>query len=201
MIRPQENIENKPRVEGFLMQNIPVEIIFVFVASIASGYTADLIGCDMKYVLENNIWIKHLMGLFTLAFFIVLADEKSTESFWITIAQCMVLYLWFMMLIRTPLWITLFVLAILFSVYVLDIKMRREKDNVEKYDKYSIASYSLKWISLGITIIGYGIYFYNKKREFGEDFNIRDFALGRLYCDHDNETQPQKKNNKAYVFR
>ena len=188
------------------MNKFPAQILFVFVASIASGYTADLIGCDMKWVLENNLWVKHIMGLFTLVFFIVLADEKTTQRLYLTIAQCVLLYLWFMMLTRTPLWMTLFIMAILFTVYILDIKIEREEADKKKVSDYEKASLGLKWISMAMTVIGFAVYFVQKYREFGSDFNVKDFVLGTLQCAHDDSkgksAKPKsKRNNKAFVFR
>ena len=48
--------------------------IFIFFLIISANFLAELFPCRLQYILRNNMVIKHLFGLFSMIFFVVLSS-------------------------------------------------------------------------------------------------------------------------------
>ena len=52
-------------------------LLFILYLLIFVGYLEKLIGCHVEKFVSNNIYLKHLIGLFCLIFLVILVESKK----------------------------------------------------------------------------------------------------------------------------
>ena len=184
---------------------------FIFLLIISGNYLGSLFPCKIQYYFENNLLLKHILGYFTLVFFVLLTlpteyDEEGNEITKLeyledTLTKSFVLYLFFLILSKTPSYIWLFVFSITGLIYLLElkktdfIKKTTENDKTKNIDFIFTKVFGLTSISeisnfqnlaaiIGgvITILGFFIYMGEKKYEYKGKFNYLNFFLGQPTC-------------------
>ena len=116
--------------------------IFIFLLIISGNYLGNLFPCKVQEQFENNIYLKHFLGYFTLLFFVILTlpekydneGNKIPEFRYLNeiIRICLFLYAFFLVLSKTPHYIWIVVFIITSMVYLLELKKTDFiKDNVD----------------------------------------------------------------------
>lgn len=160
---------------------------------VGANYLGDIMGCRIRKLLNTNIFAKHIMGIFCLFFFVTLLlpleyeDEKGEivrEPLKITVGRTLFIYIIYLMIARTPIYVSLLIYLLLFTIYVLSLY---EKDYHKKYNK-DIRSYQeiIGVITSAILIVGFMFYGIKKyyKYEIIENtgFNMITFFFGKINC-------------------
>ena len=159
--------------------------IFIFI--IAANYVGDIFSCGVRNFMKEYMIFKHIIGLFIMIFFVGLIQDKLTIQE--RIAQSIVLYIWFIFIMRAPTIITITVIIIIAIIYIIDLyisdlktKLEENKEINEKnsiqIEQYTNVNNFLFIISFLMSIIGTSIYIYIIKRNLGKKFNIYRFLLG-----------------------
>ena len=164
--------------------------IFVLYLIISSNFLDSLFGCRIQRQLNENMILKHLLGLMTMFFFVTLVN-KSKTSLPLKLLVAFVGYLFFMMTTKmTPqIWI-LFVI-LLGLAYVLSIVKDSIMDGkIQEYIEY--AQLVLVISAIIVLFIGFVHYLGEKKIEYGEDFEFSKFFFGQPVCK--GETPPHNKS-------
>tara|TARA_B110000977_G_scaffold156107_1_gene198616 strand:+ start:1347 stop:1982 length:636 start_codon:yes stop_codon:yes gene_type:complete len=159
--------------------------IFLFI--IAANYVGDIFSCGVRNFMKEYMIFKHIIGIFIMIFFVGLIQDKLTIQD--RIYQSVILYLWFIFIMRAPTIITITTIIIICIIYIIDLyisdlktKLEENKEineeNNKLIDKYTNVNNFLFIISFFISIIGTSIYIYILKRNLGKNFNIYTFLLG-----------------------
>ena len=159
--------------------------IFLFI--IASNYVGDIYSCGIRTLLKKYMIIKHIFGFFIMLFFVGLVQEKLKINE--RIFQSVLLYLWFIFIMRSPTFITFITIIIialiyLIDLYVLDIKNKLDEneeineENNKLIEKYTTVNNVLFVISFFLSVIGTCFYIYFLKTNLGNEFNIIKFIFG-----------------------
>tara|TARA_B100001778_G_C18424934_1_gene555034 strand:- start:108 stop:743 length:636 start_codon:yes stop_codon:yes gene_type:complete len=159
--------------------------IFIFI--IAANYVGDIFSCGVRNFMKEYMIFKHIIGLFIMIFFVGLIQDKLTIQE--RIAQSIVLYIWFIFIMRAPTIITITVIIIIAIIYIIDLyisdlktKLEENKEINEKnsiqIEQYTNVNNFLFIISFLMSIIGTSIYIYIIKRNLGKKFNVYTFLLG-----------------------
>jgi hypothetical protein len=169
--------------------------IFLFLLIISGNYLGTLFPCRVQVALQENIFLRHFLGFFTLLFFVVLTLPNKPEfKMILTIATRV--YIFFILLSKTPVYIWLVVFALASITYLLEIyKDDKNKELVEDENSNILNDnkmlndknivYIQKTISIiGIilTISGFLIYMGEKKYEYKNKFSYITFLLGNSSC-------------------
>ena len=158
--------------------------IFIFLLIISGNYLGNLFPCQVQYQFENNMYLKHFLGFFTLLFFVILTlpekyDEegnKIPEFRYLgeIIKICGFLYIFFLILSKTPYYIWLIVFILTAIVYLLELKktdfVKENIDESEDSKKKETNLFGIKNIAqinniqnkltfLGLIISIFGFYF------------------------------------------
>jgi hypothetical protein len=161
--------------------------IFILYLLISGNFLANLLGCRTQEAFNNNMVLKHLLGFMTMYFFIVLVDTKSKWSDSPHTQLLFTLLFYFLFIITTRMdydWWIIFIIG-LSIVYILQVykdhdkTTQEQREQLQKYQKY------LTYTVFIIIIIGFLIYYGNKKAEYGKNFNILSFFLGKSKCSFD----------------
>ena len=171
--------------------------IFIFLLIISGNYLGNLFPCRVQSLLNNNILLRHFLGYFTLLFFVLLTlpnRDKDVGVFSQSLIELMsgslLVYLFFILLSKTPSHIWLIVFFISSMIYVLELhKNDYDKDETKERlylfktvkDITRVQSVLVK-ASILLTIIGFLVYMGEKKYEYKNKFNYITFVFGKSEC-------------------
>ena len=169
--------------------NISKLAIFIFI--IAGNYANDTFSCSLRKLINNNMLVKHILGIFIVLFFIGISQDE------ITIINKMLLsvflYVWYLIIMRSPLTITLFVVSIIIILYILqehinDLnKMLSDDSNMKEVDTlktqqsiefYTMVRNGLFISSVVLSTLGFISFVLINKQTFKSKFNIYKFLIG-----------------------
>ena len=162
-----------------------IKSLFIIFLIVSGNYLGDLIGCKMKYLLTENIYVKHLL-LFLLIFITIgLVNEEKDRHPMDIMKDMIFLYILYIIVTRTNIYFTIILLVSIFILYIIDeiekyeIKKSDTEDNKEKFIK--MKDYVTK-IIIFIIIFGFIYYLYDKRKEYKKNFNLFTFLLGKTNC-------------------
>jgi hypothetical protein len=185
--------------------------IFIFILIISGNFMA-LVPCKLQDELNNNMYVKHLFGLFTMIFFVTLAAPVKDKTISAVTFNSFLLYLLFILITKVHVKIFYVIAGLLGTTYIAvllkeadldkinanasatDVKnndtMEQSKENptdvilTNQLKIYdSVIFYSYTLILL-LTIIGVLAYMGEKKIEYKKNFKYVTFFLGKTVCKH-----------------
>lgn len=177
-----------------LLNNIPYEAFFAIYLIIASNYIGELFGCKFRKLLTENMYLKHVLAFITFGFLVILTgiDISKKDELIAGFIYTIVFYLWFVMSTKTHLYITIIIVLLFFTMYVISyrIKFLRNNEiykNKEELNKLIKINNYLLLVTLIITILGVLNYLYLKYLEYDKkkDFNLMKFIFGNNICRND----------------
>lgn len=180
------------KISGFLdigSSNISKLAIFIFI--IAGNYANDTFSCSLRKLINNNMLIKHILGIFIVLFFIGISQDEMTIINKVLLS--VFLYIWYLFIMRSPLTITLIVVSIIIILYIIqehinDLnKMLSDDSNMKEVDtlktQQSIAFYTMLRNGLFISSVflstfGFISFVLINKQIFKNKFNIYKLLIG-----------------------
>lgn len=160
-------------------------MLFAFWLLIAGAYMPELSGCQVKRFMQNNMLAKHFMGVLTVYFVIVLIDQSTQKnSIVVNIGWTLILYTWFLLTTRTPLYIMGVLLFICVVIHVLTLRLKQYEEQ-NRQDLVQITHKYIKYLGYAIcllTIIGFALYAREKHIEYGNKFSWISFIVGNTDC-------------------
>jgi len=186
--------------------------ILFFYLILLGNYTAELLGCKVQRLFDNNQFAKHVVGFISLYFFVFMNEDVTQDMnpgsvLLISVAM----YLWFVVSAKMDdmIWFTSLVLLFLIAVIEVfnkhvesKLKKKREKNkgsSLTGIDKFmrgngpkiqEIMTYTI----VGLTIIGLLVYIGMKKMEYKTNWSWYTFFLGVPECAM---TLGSKRENEA----
>lgn len=162
--------------------NAPFNSLFFIYLLISCNFLAQLFGCQLQKILNNNMIAKHIFGFLTMLFCIIYTDStiqkesKFLEGFFYAI----IFYLWFWSTTKTNIYFTIIIIFLFMVIYSLQLKKNSDED-IENKKNYSLAQLILAIISFILTIIGiiFDIYQQNKQNKW----SWNTFILGAPKCE------------------
>ena len=185
--------------------------IFIFILIISGNFLA-LVPCKLQDELNNNMYVKHLFGLFTMIFFVTLAAPVKDKTISAVTLNSFLLYLLFILITKVHVKIFYVIAVLLGSTYITvllkeadigtinanasatDVKnndtMEQSKENPKNVILNNqvkiydnIIFYSYIFILI-LTFIGVLAYMGEKKLEYKKNFKYVTFFLGKTVCKH-----------------
>jgi hypothetical protein len=159
--------------------------LFCLYLLVFCNFTPEVLGCRLQSLLRNNMLLKHFMTMFLLFALIVLVNPENADlNFTKNVLLAIFVYIWYIMTIRTPLPVTAVVLMILTAVYILNSTKHRaqKEDSPKEVERIRRIQNILTYIAFAISVIGFVMYFIEKKREYKTKFNYSTFMFGTKQC-------------------
>ena len=69
--------------------------IFIFILIVSANFLAEVFPCRIQHLLRNNMLVKHMFGLFTMIFFVVLSSNVSDKNIFKIAKTSFLLYILF----------------------------------------------------------------------------------------------------------
>jgi hypothetical protein len=167
--------------------------IFIFVLIVSANFLAELFPCRLQYVLRNNMVVKHIFGLFTMIFFVVLSSGIKDKNILNIVKNAVFLYIIFMLITKCQKNLFFIILLLLGITYITNIikqqeiesnktESTEEKANENVDSIYDDIIYILYIIIIIFIILGVLLYMGEKKIEYKKDFNYITFFIGQSSC-------------------
>ena len=175
--------------------------IFLFI--IAGNYVGDIYSCSLRHLFNKYMFLKHIMGILIMIFFVGLTDINL--SMYEKIYQSILLYLLFIFIMRTPMIITMVIILIIAIIYLLHLyldDLHKENENgldnglenngLENNDEqnknpaklqqdiqfYTNLIQYLVYLVIFLSVGGTLFYIIHLKYKLKNNFNILNFILG-----------------------
>ena len=184
--------------------------IFIFILIISGNFLA-LVPCKLQDELNNNMYVKHLFGLFTMIFFVTLAAPVKDKTISAVTLNSFLLYLLFILITKVHVKIFYVIAVLLGSTYITVLLKEadigtinanasvKNNDTMEQSNEQgkenpknvilnnqvkiydNIIFYSYIFILI-LTFIGVLAYMGEKKLEYKKNFKYVTFFLGKTVC-------------------
>ena len=165
------------------MEINPGFLIITLYIIISGNFMAPLLSCKLQTLLSDSMTMRHIIGLLTFIFFVGLANVKQA-SFTKVIGYSLALYAWFLATTRMDLrfWIPL--LIVFAALFLMETYKNTLDDSATDDEKANFENMKsiLVNISMIITLIGVLVYAGSKKIEYGKQFSISKFIVGKQVC-------------------
>jgi uncharacterized membrane protein len=185
--------------------------LFVFYLIVSGNFVGELFNCDLQKLLTQNYWVKHLLGIITLYFFVNMVAGDIPWNKLIIAGMTMAMYALFIVSNRTNPKFQLMTIVLLFVMYILqlvrnDYKAKKEaaENNEEKIDieeqdfKFVQAQWSLAIVIVVLIVIGFMAYAGKKRLEFGKNFSYAALFKGTVCRNKDAREYGLMESIKAF---
>jgi len=152
--------------------------LVLFILIIAANFVADIVSCDLRREFESNMVLKHITSLLLFYVFVV-NTENSTASPFDNIQRCLLLYILFIVMMRTTLYtLTINMSLIFLNYFIHNYKEYYYKPDSKEYKMWSNVQRGVIFVNIMITIVSITWRVYMLKSELKDNFNIVKFMLG-----------------------
>ena len=142
---------------------------------ISGNYLNHLLGCRIHQILDETLWLKHLLGFMTTYFLIILAVPPDRYGHQETLGFAAVIYVWFYLTTRmnATFWIPMITVATLAFFLHVFMSQRGIKDAVSKNAKMA---QRVAILAAGIlTLVGVVVHYGERKVAEGPRFRAWEF--------------------------
>ena len=150
--------------------------IFLFI--IAGNYAGDIYSCSLRKLFSKHMFLKHILGFFIMLLFIGLIQEEL--RFEQKITESAFLYIWFIVIMRAPMFIsliTIFLITIMYVLFLYSEDLKKDQRN-DKYNTILVINRFIFIASILISFIGTLVYTIYLKKILKNKFNYVDYFLG-----------------------
>lgn len=167
--------------------------ILLLILAITSNFLGNTLGCQLQYVMVNNMYVKHLFVL--LIIYISINVSSPDEHPMMLIGKSVFLWICYIIFVRQDINFvgisgTLFVLAYVCDTYVTYYRNQintmtqdQERTRLEGLtNKIVIARNVLFFAAILTALCGFCVYFAYQYREYGAKFDYSLFIFGKPVC-------------------
>lgn len=175
--------------------------LFLLFLTIGGNFLAPLFPCQVQELFTTSIYHKHILAFCTLFFAIVLASDM-VKDLTLLFRKTILLYLLFVFITKMDKNFFLLFLLILGSKYLLENQIDNlPKDTPEEtINKYKKINKILLYVLIIIGIVGFLIYFGEKKYEYGANFDFITFIFGKTICSGNKLKNTSYLNSLRHIF-
>ena len=191
LLETQSNISDTKLVSIDNLIIIKKGLLFFFII-LSGNYLGKLLACQTQRLFTNDMIAKHTIGLISLYFFVIITDDKMQKyNPLMTLLLTVIIYVYFLLMAKVETSYFIVIMLLLSLLVLLQIYKEylytKEDDKLENYEIhvkkliYKLQNIIL-FLSFFLTIFGALVYLGMKKEEYGKDFKLQTFLLGKPNC-------------------
>lgn len=161
--------------------DLDINPLFIFYVTLGGNFVAQLFPCQVQKLFTENIYYKHFLAFFILFFAIVLTSDKSEKISTTLFSKTLILYSLFILLTRMDKNFFIMFFITLCIKFIIINELSHTQNNQIK-DRYNKVNKALDYLLVFIGIIGFILYYGEKRYEYGKRFNFLTFLLGKPVC-------------------
>lgn len=155
----------------------------IFYLLIFGNYISDLLPKRLQAFMSSSIIARHLIGLFTLIFFVVLSERSLTSGkldITSVLGKSLIAYAVFMISSRSNLLLWGVGTILLLVYYVIDLyeKEHRYEEDRTTGESLNLALRILGPLILSCYVLGFVMYLSEKRNKLGGAFRLHKFIFG-----------------------
>jgi hypothetical protein len=172
--------------------------IFLFMIIILGSYIENMFPCGFQKLFNRNIYCKYILSFFMLFIAIIISNDKlsKNKNIFFLFGITGLLYLWFLFMTKMNVYFFISLIVVLFGLYAYieysDTNKLEEKDK----KTYDIIKLTLFILAIVITVVGFLLYYGEKKYEYKKMFSWNTFFFDSVVCNHN----PPKGTMKDYFL-
>ena len=156
---------------------------------ISGNYLGNLFGCRTQQLFRESMWLKHVLGLFTTYFLIVLSTPPDGYSAVETMGLAGTIYFWFFLTTKMHVKFCIPMILTTLAKYGIYVHKKqalpsdsKEAKKTEKAEQLTNVQKAMVLFAGIVTVLGVVAYFGEKRLEYGEDFDTLTFWTGVPEC-------------------
>jgi hypothetical protein len=165
--------------------NIDMKNLLILYLIISSNFLAQTFGCKTRYVATKNMYVKHILGFFTLLYFVnsVNTDKTMDEFlFFKNFFKTFLLYVVFILTTRMNNKVFVILMGLLLINFILSqyVNTLDTKHFAEKLQTYNTIGNVISKLAIVFLIIG--VLLYLKEHHMKGKFTFSSFFIGKTRC-------------------
>jgi hypothetical protein len=172
--------------------------IFLMMVAVSGNFIKEMFPCGFQKLFDKSVILKYILTFFILFISVILIKPSITKDrslifiFGITVF----IYIWFIFMTKMNVYFFLTLLFILFILYICIQYYNYKKLSDEDKKEYNIITTTIFVLAIVITVVGFLLYYGEKKYEYKKMFNWNDFFFKNLNCNFN----PPKGTMKDYFL-
>lgn len=150
------------------------------------GYNMLLLNCNMQKILNNNVYMQHLIAICGFFYLIVLSDSTNSAPIYIILLKTLCGYILFMLFIKGNLTLSFIVLLLLLIdqgiAYHIKYIVQLKENNKDKIVFYETIRTYILYITIALIVISFGFYAKHAYVDHEKDFDFLKLFIGTNSC-------------------
>lgn len=174
--------------------------LFLAYAIISGGYVTQVLPCEIKHILKNNIYSKHVIGIILIFTFIMMEggwdfdikEQNKAPNDWSrgntlhSLVFAVIGYCIFILTSKMKWQYNVFLYSLLFTIYVVNTYRNYISDRDRLSEKLNklILNAEIVGLVIALLVLVYGNinYFFYEKKSYKKSFSMKKFVLGTAKC-------------------
>jgi hypothetical protein len=162
-----------------IQEKIPIYSLFLIILVLCGNYLGELLPCRFQKHLKKSMTLKYIFLFFSLFFLVLYSSQENILKIFY---QSIIIFLWFLILMRNTFKFFLFNCLFLFAIYIVYLKHRETGDK-----KLNLTINILICICSISILVGFFFYYLQKKQKFKTKFNFKKFMMGKQVCSYEHK--------------
>ena len=160
--------------------------VLLLILAISGNFIAETLGCKTQKLLTENMLAKHVVILFIIYFSLGFASESNPNPM-ILLRNSVSIWVLFLLFTKMSLNFNIFVfgLVVLYhfiNTYINYYSGLDKKKYKKEIDNYNKILYYLKYLIIGLLIVGFVLYFNKQRNEYSKNWSTFKFIFGVNKC-------------------
>lgn len=160
-----------------IQEKIPIYSLFLIILVLTGNYLGELLPCRVQKHLKRSMTLKYIFLFFSLFFLVLYSSQENVLKIFY---QSIIIFIWFLILMRNTFKFFLFNCLFLFAIYVVYLKQRERED-----EKLNLTINILICVCSFSILVGFFFYYLQKKQKFKTKFNFKKFIVGSHACSYE----------------
>lgn len=165
-----------------------IKSIFLLLLAVSGNFVAETLSCKTRLYMSNHMVVKQLVVYMMIYFTLHFVDSDTPHPLEVA-KKAVIIWLAFIMFTKMSPKYTLmgFIVLIVFFILTNFIDYEKSKDAktkkvIDKISFYEKGQELLFFLIICITVTGFISYMMDKHKEYGDEFDIVTFLMGKIEC-------------------